>query len=149
MVCHKLTQLRPDVRLAVVPQAHVELVVGGKQHGLAQRRRLLRHAHRHQRQERTAVVGVRQHQRLDARKRFGRWEFAQLWVVERLQVQHAMHAVERQRGKHVVSEISVTVGEDDCIIKVANNSLLKHLQIFELQEPRERLVMDESDFIAL
>jgi len=83
-----LTQLRPYVGHAGVPEGHVEVVFVGREYdrfvevGLRRRRRVVLGRG----QEWATVVRVRQHQRLDPGKVFGRRELPQVRVVERFQV---------------------------------------------------------------
>ena len=99
-----LTELGPDVGEGRVPEAHVELVVGGEKHGLVQRR-AGRRLGRDQRQEGAAVVGVRQHQGLHAGEVAGRGELAQVGVVEGLEVQQAVQPRGRQAREQVVAQV--------------------------------------------
>lgn len=102
-----LTQLRPDVVVAVIPQAHVELVVSREEHLLLDGVMFRNFGHTgHQRQKGTAVIRVRKRQRLDPREGLRRGELAQVRIVERLQVQQPAEACRRQVGEDVVAKVS-------------------------------------------
>lgn len=57
------------------------------------------------RQERTAMVRVGQHQRLDARKVLGRRKLSQVGVVEGLQVQQPVQALGGQPLENVLADV--------------------------------------------
>lgn len=103
--------MRPYVGHAGIPERHVEIVFVCWKYdrfvetGLRRWRRLV--VGRLQRQERTAMVRVGQHQRLDPGEMFGRRELPQVRVVERFQVQQPVQPFGGQMLEHVFPHVPV------------------------------------------
>lgn len=93
--------------MVVVPFADIKLVVRRKDNGFLDGGLLLRDAHRDERQEGATVIGVGQNKRLNAREGLRWWEFTELWIVKRLQVENTIHTVFRERWKDIISKISL------------------------------------------
>lgn len=103
--------------MVVVPFADIKLVVRRKDNGFLDGGLLLRDAHRDERQEGATVIGVGQNKRLNAREGLRWWEFTELWIVKRLQVENTIHTVFRERWKDIISKISVELKKNH-IVKI-------------------------------
>lgn len=117
----KLTQLRPDVGEALVPETHVEVVVGRKEHGLLDRllasggggigasgkasTGLVVALELLGAEERAAVVSVGQDHGANAGKEIRCRELPEGRIVEGLEVQQAREPLDRQGREDIVPQV--------------------------------------------